>query len=101
MGLNPVSHDTPEAKAHPADSPTPSPSASAAPKDSSERVSPTPSPSITPAKVEPAPTLEQIMSKIREADSATSLDEQREKYRSINQDLAAIYACGPTFERYV
>ena len=96
MGLNPVSHDTPEAKAHPTDSPIPSPSASAAPKDSSEaETSPTPSPSITPAKVEPAPTLEQIMSKIREADSATSLDEQREKYRSINQDLAAFMPAVP------
>ena len=80
--LQQASPEAPETKPQPTASPSP-------------ETSPSPSPSITPAKVEPAPTLEQIMSKIREADSATSLDDQREKYRSVNQGLAEFMPAVP------
>lgn len=82
-------HADPSASAHPTD--TAHPSESAQPSQSavaSASASPSTSPTAKPARIDPAPTLEQIMQEIREADSAETVDDQRSKYRQVSALLA-------------
>ena len=98
---NPVSSTTasaspqPSASASASASPSASESESASPSASpaegeQKQPSPTPSPTPTvkPAHIDPAPSLEQIMRDIRDADSAENVEDQRSKYRQVSTLLA-------------
>ena len=98
---NPVSSATasaspqPSASASASASPSASESESASPSASPAegeqgQPSPTPSPTPTvkPAHIDPAPSLEQIMRDIRDADSAENVEDQRSRYRQVSTLLA-------------
>ena len=98
---NPVSSATASASPQPSASASASASPSAVESESASpsaspaegeqgQPSPTPSPTPTvkPAHIDPAPSLEQIMRDIRDADSAENVEDQRSKYRQVSTLLA-------------
>ena len=79
--------------------PSPQPSFSPSPanpeESASASLSPTPSPSATPVPVDASPSFLQIMESIRAADSAESVDAQRELYAKVISQLGQFMPAVP------